>query len=360
MPRPELVAITLAFCVSGRPDCSPGTCQTLQPYFDCEFDKWGTGGGGNTIATATCGAVAGNIVVRAGFQLPSYVDNGSQPLFFNRSQAVTSLLKLTRSTPEEHFVVQAVFYGLHGDSRDIRRWIPKKELLLEHQWREYSVWKTRLAFEVAAPAAECQFCMHMSLPVYQLGGHQLEEPDEFTMHISVMQRLVPVELSALPLPDLLQFLVGYVQDLTALAYANIWHDCHIGNVLMQQPEGQDVKFYWHDFAGSSFGNSKPRAELLKEFIRKMNETIQSTAERLDALDPTLSVPSLSADISSPDINGEILKRYLRELNLDVQRHVLGWSGDLRLRQAVLRSLGKVLSPGRHEELQLELLKGDLA
>ncbi|CAE7289979.1 unnamed protein product [Symbiodinium sp. CCMP2456] len=289
MPRPELVAITLAFCVSGRPDCSPGTCQTLQPYFDCAFDGWGTGGGGNTIATAKCGAIAGDIVVRTGFQLPSYVDHGGQPLFFDRAEAVTSLQNLTFSTAEESFVLHAVAYGLTGDSRHIRRWIPKEELLLEHQWREYSVWKTRLVFEVAAPAAECQFCMHMSVPVYQLGGHQLEEPDEFTMQVSVMQRLVPVKLSSLPLPDLLQFLVGYVQDLTALAHANIWHDCHIGNVLMQQPEGQDVTFYWHDFAGSSFGTSKPRAEVLKEFIRKMNETI---AETLAALDPTLSVPSL--------------------------------------------------------------------
>ena len=360
MPRPELVAIALAFCVSGRPDCSPGSCQTLQPYFDCEFDGWGTGGGGNTIATANCDAAARDIVVRTSFQLPSYVDNGNQPLFFKRIEAFARLTNQTYSTPEENFVFQAVGYGLDGDSRYFRRWIPKKELLLEHRWREYSVWKTRLVFEVATPAAECQFCMHMSVPVYQLGGHQLEEPDEFVMQISVMQQLVPVERSTLPLPDLLQFLVGYVQDLTALAHANIWHDCHIGNVLMQQPEGQDVTFYWHDFAGSSFGNSKPRAEVLKEFIRKMNENIQLTAERLDALDPTLSIPRLSVDIFSPDINEEILKRYLREFNLDVQRHVLGWSGDLRLRQAVLRSLGKVLSPGRYEELQLELLKGDLA
>ena len=92
----------------------------------------------------------------------------------------------------------------------------------------------------------------------------------------------------------------------------------------------------------------------------MSETIQFTAERLHALDPTLSIPSLSVDIFSPGINAEILKGHLREFNADVQRHVLGWSGDLRLRQAVLRSLGKVLSPGRYEELQLELLKGDLA
>ena len=180
MLRPELVAIALAFCVSGRPDCSPGTCQTLQPYFNCEFDKWGTAGGGNTIATAKCGdAAAGDIVVRTSFQLPSYVDNGSESLFFNRMEALTSLTSLRYSNAEEGFVLHALLFGLAGDNRDLRRWIRKEEILLEHRWREHSVWKTRLVFEVASPAAECQFCMHMSVPLYQLSQdgrdhHQLE------------------------------------------------------------------------------------------------------------------------------------------------------------------------------------------
>ncbi|CAJ1460395.1 unnamed protein product [Effrenium voratum] len=365
MLRPELVAIALAFCVSGRPDCSPGTCQTLRPYFKCEFDGRGTAGGGNTIATAKCNP-ATDIVVRTSFQLPSHVDNGSQPLFFNRMEAFTILKNLPFYSGEERFVFQALAYGFANDHRYLRRWIAKEEILQEHTWREHSFWKTRLVFEVASPAAECQFCMHMSLPLYQLSqdgpDHQKLEhkADEFIVQVSVMQRVVAVELSALPLQDLLQFLIGYVQDLTALAHARIWHDCHIGNVLMQQPEGQDVTFYWHDFAGSSFGNSKPRAEVLQEFIRKMSETIKFTAGRLHAHDPTLSIPSLSVDIFSPGITAEILQRHLREFNLDVQRHVLGWSGDLRLRQAVLRSLGKVLSPGRYEELQLELMKGSAA
>ena len=285
-------------------------------------------------------------------------------------EALTSLRHLAETLGDVHgeevFVLVALLVGLAGDSRDLRRWIPKEEIQREHHWREHSFWKTRLVFEVASPAAECQFCMHMSLPLYQLSqdgrDHQKLEhkADEFIVQVSVMQRLVAVELSTLPLQDLLQFLIGYVQDLTALAHASIWHDCHIGNVLMQQPEGQDVTFYWHDFAGSFFGNSKPRAEVLQEFIRKMSETIQFTAGRLHAHDSTLSIPSLSVDIFSPGITAEILQRHLREFNSDVQRHVLGWSGDLRLRQAVLRSLRKVLSPGRYEELQLELMKGDLA
>ncbi|CAJ1416711.1 unnamed protein product [Effrenium voratum] len=366
MLRPELVAIALAFCVSGRPDCSPGTCQTLQPYFKCEFDGRGTAGGGNTIATANCDPGT-DIVVRTSFQLPSHVDNGSQPLFFNRMEAFTTLqdLRYVSDCDEERFVLLALAYGFANDNRYLRRWIAKEEILQEHTWRQHSFWKTRLVFQVALPAAECQFCMKMSVPLYQLSEngrdhHQLEIPDEFIVQVSVMQQVVAMELSTLPLQDLLQFLVGYVQDLTALAHANIWHDCHIGNVLMQQPEGQDVTFYWHDFAGSSFGKSKPRAEVLQEFIRKMRETIQITAETLHAHDPTLSIPSLSADFFSTNINADILKRHLNEFNAGVQRNVLGWSGDLRLRQAVLRSLGKVLSPGRYEELQLELLKGDLA
>ena len=129
MLRPELVAIALAFCVSGRPDCSPGTCQTLQPYFKCEFDGRGAAGGGNTIATANCDPGT-DIVVRTSFQLPSHVDNGSQPLFFNRMEAFTTLqdLRYDSDCDEERFVLLALAYGFANDKRYLRRWIAKEEM----------------------------------------------------------------------------------------------------------------------------------------------------------------------------------------------------------------------------------------
>ena len=63
---------------------------------------------------------------------------------------------------------------------------------------------------------------------------------------------------------------------------------------------------------------------------------------------------------SDTIDAILAETRLRKFNADLQRHVMRLTVDLGLRKSVLRALGKVLSSERHEELQLELMKSDLA
>ena len=362
MLRPELVAIILGFCGCGNADCREGTCQVLSPYFDCEYDQTGTAGGGNTIAPAHCREHATDVVVRASFELPQSYANDSQPKFFYRVDVLNGLNDMVAQTKEEWFLLRGLGYGLLHDRRDFRRWIPTEELQLEHRWRERSVWTMRLVFEVASPAATCELCMrNLSLPLYSVSENDFDElgtVSRFTTHFSIMQQVRPVDLNRLTLEDMLLFLVGYVQDLTTFAHAHLWHDCHTGNLLQSRLQGGT--FYWHDFAGSSFGTSAPSSQVLEEFISKIKGTLEAlelAAERLHA--KSLAIPSLAIE-RSDTIDANLVETRLRKFNADLQRHVMRLTVDVGLRKSVLRALGKVLSSERHEELQLELMKSDLA
>ena len=363
MLRPELVAIILGFCACARADCREGTCQTLDPYFDCEYDGSGTAGGGNTIAPAHCRDHATDIVVRMSFELPQSYANDSQQKFFLRENVLVDMAAAnTDLKREERFLLQGLWYGLQNDHRPLRRWIPTEELRLEHRWRELSVWTMRLVFEVASPAATCELCMrHLSVSLYSWSEHGLAElgtVPQFTTHVSIMQRVRPVDLNLLTLEDMLLFVVGYVQDLTTFAHAHLWHDCHIGNLLQLPLRGGT--FYWHDFAGSSFGTSAPSSQVLEDFISKLKGTLEAlelAAEKLHA--KSLAIPSLAIE-RSDTIDANLVKMRLRQFNADLQRHVMRLTVDVGLRKSVLRALGKVLSSERHEELQLELMKSDLA
>ncbi|CAE7372805.1 unnamed protein product, partial [Symbiodinium sp. CCMP2456] len=198
MLRPELVAIILGFGACARPDCREGTCQTLDPYFNCEYDRSGTAGGGNTVAPAHC-KYHGNIVVRASFELPQAYANDSQQKFFVREEVLAGLADVFRHVKlngEERFLLPALWYGLKHDGRFLRRWIPTEELQLEHRWRERSVWSARLVFAVASPAATCELCMsHLSVPLYsesENGFAMLGTVSRFTTHFAIMQRVTPV------------------------------------------------------------------------------------------------------------------------------------------------------------------------
>lgn len=106
MSRPELVAIALVFGVCGRADCRQGTCQTLQPYFQCEFDSSGAAGGGNTIAIAK--GPPQDIVVRISLEFPSHRDNGSDPTFFLAADVLTAVESLRPEKEEDVFVLQSL------------------------------------------------------------------------------------------------------------------------------------------------------------------------------------------------------------------------------------------------------------
>ena len=223
-----------------------GTCQTLQSYFKCEFDGHGGGGGGNIVAAASCEGGL-QIVVRASFQLASLnssqraADEGNL-LLLNRQEALRALKAAQGyghfNTHEAEFVAQAVWHGLSNDARPYRRWIPRREIELEHRWREQAVWQTQHAFAIASPAAACDFCLRVPLGVhaYNSNAERLDPrkaDNPCTVHVSVMRNVMPLDLATLSLRELLVFLLGYVQDLSTFADLNLWHDCHLGNLLMQ-------------------------------------------------------------------------------------------------------------------------------
>ena len=362
MSRRELVAVVLVFGVCGRADCSPGTCQTLEPYFQCGFLGSGAAGGGSTIAVAKCQYQ--EIVVRTSLELPSHRDNNrSDAMVSGTGDLLRALEKLQVEEAEDRFVLGAILYGLKSSTqRPVRRWIPSREHEMEQRWREDALWHIRLVFGVAAPGAECEFCVrtHGPVPVYRMQGDKPSRVAPFseplTARVSVFQKVAPVNLGALSPQELLRFLVGYVADASAFAHVNLWHDCHMGNLLMhKEPSQDDPTFYWHDFGGASSRTHSARPQVLGEFARKIGETISEIQKAAHASIPGLpSIPKFVFDGS----DAEYLQMHLRSYTVDVHNHVIGWSGDEKLRRQALLSLHRVLSRSRYYELELILAEGD--
>lgn len=360
MSRPELVAIALVFGVCGRADCRQGTCQTLQPYFQCEFDSSGAAGGGNTIAIAK--GPPQDIVVRISLEFPSHRDNGSDPTFFLAADVLTAVESLRPEKEEDVFVLQALQFGLQAamlKQRPVRRWISRHAHTMEHRWREEATWNVRLAFGVATFGAECEFCIRMSVPLFRIRGGSLFQVAQFsetyTAHVAIMQKVAPVNLQVLTLQELLFFLVGYVTDLSAFAQANLWHDCHIGNLLMHtRPSQDEPMFYWHDFGGASSRTHSPRPQVLRAFVEKMQATISEIEKAVHARIP--GFPSMPEFVWNGKDTG-FVQMHLRSYTVEVQNHVMRWSGHEKLRQSVLLSLYEVLPKLRYDELQLLLVEG---
>ena len=175
-----------------------------------------------------------------------------------------------------------------------------------------------------------------------------------TVHVEVIKQVMPLTLASLPLQDLLVFLIGYVQDLTAFAIDNLWHDCHLGNLLMQQKAGQ-YHFYWHDFGGVSSKTHHPKAMALQEFVRKMQETIAEVADMISRLDPGVNITQPTFKVT----DAETLKRQLMEFSHGLRIEVMRSSASQSVRKAVLQSLFRALSRRIYQELEDEL-KSDLA
>ena len=371
MSRPVLVAIALALCGA---DCRDGTCQTLQSYFECVFDGHGGGGGGNTIASALCKGDI-QIVVRASFQLA----NSSKPLlvfpqraededifFFKREEALRSLRTAGRrghfNTDEARFVANSLLHGLGNDARTYRRWIARREVELEQRWREQAVWQAQHAFAVASPAAACEFCLRVPVPLYtwdseneDFSRHKVDSTH--TVRVSVMQKVMPLDLESLSLRELLVFLLGYVQDLSTFADLNLWHDCHLGNILMQrQPGRDDHAFYWHDFGGVSSGIHPPKAAALEEFVRKMRRTINETAKMILTRDERVSIPEPMFEVADAKTLRRDLQEFTRSLRIEVMRSGANES----VRRAVLHMLTSAVSGEVRAELERELIQSALA
>ena len=341
------------------------TCQTLQSYFKCEFDGHGGGGGGNTVAAASCEGGL-QIVVRASFQLASL--NSSQraadeEIFFFERQEALQALKAAHfygqfNTHEAEFVAQAVWHGLSNDARPYRRWIPRREIELEQRWREQAVRQTQHAFAIASPAAACDFCLRVPLGVYaynsnaeRLDPRKVDNP--CTVHVSVMRKVMPLDLATLSLRELLVFLLGYVQDLSTFADLSLWHDCHLGNLLMQrQPGSDDHTFHWHDFGGVASGTRPAKAVALEEFVGKMRTSINKTAEMILTREKRVSVPEPVFELTDAKALRRDLQEYTRSLRIEVMRS----SANESVRWAVLQKLTSTVSAEVHAELERELIQ----
>ena len=355
MLRPILVAAALAQCWA---DCSPGTCQSLEPYFYCDLDGRSNAGGGSTISYADCKGI--QIVVRTSLALPlRIVQPKDENIFVFKVANIMKRLNVFQNNitnVEERFVVKALLIAFQSD-RQYRRLIPKSEVMLEQMWGKVAKWKADLVFGVASPAASCEFCLRMPVQVYEMNSAYNIEPVwkqwQTAVHVSVIKQVMPVQLASLPLRDLLVFLIGYAQDLTAFANGNLWHDCHLGNLLMQQEAGQ-YHFYWHDFGGVSSG-IHPKAEALQDFVRKMGETIAETAKMISTLDSRVNITEPTIEATDT----VTLKRQLAEFSHGLRIEVMRSAASQSIRKAVLLSLSRALSRTIYEELEYEL-KSDLA
>ena len=175
MLRPILVASALAQCWA---DCSPGTCQSLEPYFSCDFGGRSNAGGGNTISYADCKGV--QIVVRTSLALPSrIVQPKDENIFVFKVPDVMKRLNVFQNNItniEERFVAKALLIAFQSrliafqSPRQFRRLIPKSEVVLEQMWGEVAKWKADLVFGVASPAASCEFCLRMPVQVYGMNS----------------------------------------------------------------------------------------------------------------------------------------------------------------------------------------------
>ena len=180
--------------------------------------------------------------------------------------------------------------------------------------------------------------------------------EPYTARVSVFQKVAPVNLRALSPQEMVRFLVGYVADVSAFAHVNLWHDCHIGNLLMHTEPSKMIRpFYWHDFGGASSSTHSPRPQVLGEFARKIRETISEIQKSSSCQHSRLTIDSQAC-----------FWRQWRWAFADASSFIhcwcaqpcdrMEWGRELR-RQALL-SLHRVLSRSRYYELELILAEGD--
>ena len=112
--------------------------------------------------------------------------------------------------------------------------------------------------------------------------------------------------------------------------------------MHKEPSQDDPTFYWHDFGGASSRTHSARPQVIGEFARKIGETISEIQEAAHASIPGLpSIPKFVFDGS----DAEYLQMHLRSYTVDVHNHVIGWSGDEKLRRQALLSLFTGYFPG---------------
>ncbi|CAE7356118.1 unnamed protein product [Symbiodinium sp. CCMP2592] len=381
--RIALASLLLVVPVAGQ--CDEGTCQSLRPYFNCQFDfDSGAAGAGNTITFARCPDI-GRVVVRVRFVGEAHSDNDKyvsavevlRPYMDREfSQLELPEKHLADLSAEDRFVALAFFSGLGAAlrSRPIRPIHRKGASYAELLWREKVNWSMAWVFDIAGHAASCTYCFNDTtlVPLLPLC---LREPGDpagvcrpkvvrlpFELEVEVMSRATPIvdEISELSISELLVLLTGYTMDLGKMASLTFLHDNHIGNLLVVTSLAGAKKITWHDFGGRSYFNAATQSQFAS-FRKFFDEVFEKVIESLNRhIDTASLVAQLSRVKSEWTLEGigdvDVVSKALATLAESLQQVIMQWAeGSINIRRSVLQAWSRALPSTRLEALR-ELLE----
>jgi len=381
--RIALVSLLLVVLAAGQ--CDEGTCQSLQPYFNCQvnFDE-GAAGAGNTIALGACAAI-GDVVVRVGFVRDSHFEryyvNAWHVLMPHVGEDRTFYLPhhLDHLPAEERFVETVFLAGLWSAlrSRPLRPIHPKREVHSELLWRENLRRSVGWVFDIVGPAASCMYCFNDTSVVSYLPLCKRQPGDAagwcrpaqgarlpFALEVEVMTRARPVgpSIPQMTISQLLVLLTGYTMDLQKMTYLGFLHDNHVGNLLLVGTGQTQSQMAWHDFGARSYFQNATK-EQFESFREHFDMCYDTVIEHLKSRRGTVGLIAELGQIKSEwSLKGIVLVRgvsdALATLAEKLQQVIMEWAdGSIDIRRSVLRAWSRALTPTRSEELRDFLERG---
>ncbi|CAE7877731.1 unnamed protein product [Symbiodinium necroappetens] len=378
--RIALVSLLLVVPAAGQ--CDEGTCQSLQPYFDCLLDFGsGAAGAGNAITFANCpgiGRVAVRVRLVGDARSEKYV-NAFEVLRPHLDRNVLQLPEehLTRLPAEDRFVEVAFLSGLFSalSSRPIRPIHRKGEGHAELLWREKVRWSMAGVFDIAGPAATCTYCFNDTAlvqflplcvrqpgdPAGQCHAHEQLQPP-FELEVEVMSRAMPI-LQVIPEMSILELLIlltGYTMDLEKMASLSFLHDNHLGNLLVVISQTGARKITWHDFGARSYFHTATQSDF-ESFRKLFDESYEMVIAYLTQRSGTASLVAQLRHVKSEwSLEGirdlDIVSKALATLAESLQQVIMQWAeGSINIRRSVLQAWSRALPPTRLEALR-ELLE----
>ena len=377
----RIALVSLLLVVPSAGQCDEGTCQSLQPYFNCQMDFGsGAAGAGNTITFANCpgiGRVAVRVRLVGDARSEKYV-NAFEVLRPHLDRNVLQLPEehLTRLPAEDRFVEVAFLSGLFSalSSRPIRPIHGKGEGHAELLWREKVRWSMAGVFDIAGPAATCTYCFNDTAlvqflplcvrqpgdPAGQCHAHEQLQPP-FELEVEVMSRAMPI-LQVIPEMSILELLIlltGYTMDLQKMAALGFLHDNHLGNLLLVTSMDGERKMAWHDFGARSYFSSPTPLEI-ESFSRLLDESYTVVIASLERHSSTRGlVAKLNQTKSKWSLEGlDGVSSHLATLAERFQEVIMEWTeGSITMRRSLLQTWGRSIPPTRLEALRQLLEQG---
>ncbi|CAE7310880.1 unnamed protein product [Symbiodinium sp. CCMP2592] len=380
--RIALVSLLLVVLAAGQ--CDEGTCQSLQPYFNCpvNFDE-GAAGAGNTMAFAVCTDI-GDVVVRVGFVRDSHFEhyyvNALQVLEPHLGEDGTFYLPnhLDHLPAEERFVETAFLAGLWSAlrSRPLRPIHLKREVHSELLWRENLRRSVGWVFDIVGPAASCMYCFNDTAVASYLPLCKCQPGDAagwcrpaqgarlpFALEVEVMTRARPVgpSIPQMTISQLLVLLTGYTMDLQKMTYLGFLHDNHFGNLLLVGTGQTQSRMAWHDFGARSYFQNAT-TEQFESFREHFDMCYDTVIEHLTRRGTVGLIEELGQIKSEWSLQGIVHVRgvsdALATLAEKLQQVIMQWAdGSIDIRRSVLRAWSRALTPTRAEELRDFLERG---